>query len=257
MVVAFLSWDTERERYRIALRECRVHRGILANNLSLPTSLHSKIIQWGHSYRLVCHLGVRRSAILVATHGQVYQASGFSGFWHQVYQVFSCLIGLSPEQQFQLVVGLLHPLLIPSRPWSHLGTVFITGLPESKGNTILLMVVDRFSKVTHFIPLPKILSSKETAQVGIAMVDHVFWIYGLLVVVVFNMFVSQFWREFCHQIGASMRSSGSLDQWAVWASKPGFETCFPLPGFTTAILCAHNTLPGSDTSMSPFQCSVG
>jgi hypothetical protein len=32
-------------------------------------------------------------------------------------------------------------------------------------------VVDRFSKAAHFIPLPKLLSAKETAQL---MVEYVF-----------------------------------------------------------------------------------
>ncbi|KAI3376026.1 hypothetical protein L3Q82_016558, partial [Scortum barcoo] len=39
-------------------------------------------------------------------------------------------------------------------------------LPPSKGNTVVLTVVDRFSKMTHFIPLPKLPSAKETAQVS-------------------------------------------------------------------------------------------
>lgn len=39
----------------------------------------------------------------------------------------------------------------------------------------ILTVVDQFSKVAHFIPLPKLPSAKETAQL---MVQHVFLIHG-------------------------------------------------------------------------------
>ena len=42
---------------------------------------------------------------------------------------------------------------------------FVTGHPKSQGNTVILTIVDRFSKSAHFIPLPKLPSSKETAQI--------------------------------------------------------------------------------------------
>lgn len=101
-----------------------------------------------------------------------------------------------------LSVGLLQPLPIPSRLWSHLALDFVTGLPPSRGNTMILTVVDHFSKVAHLIPLPKLPSAKETAQ---TMVDHVFQIHGLPVDVVSDrgpQFVSRFWKEFCRQIWA-------------------------------------------------------
>ncbi len=72
--------------------------------------------------------------------------------------------------------GLLQPLSVPSRPWSHIALDFVTALPPSLGNTVVLTVVDRFSKAAHFIPLPKLPSAKETAT---TVVDHVFRIHGL------------------------------------------------------------------------------
>lgn len=42
--------------------------------------------------------------------------------------------------------GLLHPLPVPSRPWSHVALDFVTGLPPSNGITVILTIVDRFSK---------------------------------------------------------------------------------------------------------------
>uniref|UniRef100_A0A9J7ZDK9 Uncharacterized protein n=1 Tax=Cyprinus carpio carpio TaxID=630221 RepID=A0A9J7ZDK9_CYPCA len=79
----------------------------------------------------------------------------------------------------------------------------VSGLPESSGNTVVLTIVDRFSKAVHFIPLPKLPSARETAR---AVVDHVFRIHGLPEDVVSDrgpQFVSHFWREFCRQIGAT------------------------------------------------------
>lgn len=54
--------------------------------------------------------------------------------------------------------GLLRPLPIPSHPWSYISLDFITRKPPSEGNTVILTVIDSFSKSAHFIPLVKLLS---------------------------------------------------------------------------------------------------
>ncbi|KAM9317862.1 adhesion G-protein coupled receptor F1-like [Pholidichthys leucotaenia] len=72
--------------------------------------------------------------------------------------------------------GLLHPLPIPIRPWSHIAMGFVTGLPPSLGHTVILTVVDRFSKAAHFIPLPKLPPAKETADL---LVLHLVRLYGI------------------------------------------------------------------------------
>ncbi len=80
-------------------------------------------------------------------------------------------------------VGKLRLLPIPSRPWSHIAMDFVTGLPPSNGNTMVLTMVDRFSMAVHFIPLPKLPSARETV---VTVFDHVFRIHGLPVYVVSN-----------------------------------------------------------------------
>lgn len=47
---------------------------------------------------------------------------------------------------------------------------FVTGLPPFKGNTVVLTIVGRFYKMTHFVPIPK-LPSKEMANL---MAQHIF-----------------------------------------------------------------------------------
>jgi len=51
--------------------------------------------------------------------------------------------------------GLLHPLELACKPWTHISTNFITDLPESEGATMILVVVDRFTKMAHCIPRKK------------------------------------------------------------------------------------------------------
>ncbi len=64
----------------------------------------------------------------------------------------------------QLPAGLMQPLPTPQRPWSHIAIDFITDLPNSQGNTTILTIVDRFSKACRLIPLPKLPSALETAE---------------------------------------------------------------------------------------------
>lgn len=94
-------------------------------------------------------------------------------------------------------MGLLLPLPIPIRPWAEISLDFVTGLLVSEGNTTVLLVVDRFPMMTHFIPLLKLLSAKETAEV---MMTHVFYIHGFPEDIVSDwgpQFISRFWKEFC------------------------------------------------------------
>ncbi len=114
---------------------------------------------------------------------QGYLAAISQRFWWPTRErdvrrfVASCQVCAQTKSSNSPPAGLLRPLPIPSRPWSHIALDFVTGLPLSAGNTVILTVVDRFSKAAHFIPLPKLPSARETAQV---MVDHVFRIHGLL-----------------------------------------------------------------------------
>jgi hypothetical protein len=48
--------------------------------------------------------------------------------------------------------GLLQPLEIPYRPWNSISMDFITALPKSDGFTQIWVIVDRLTKMAHFIP---------------------------------------------------------------------------------------------------------
>ncbi len=204
IVGSMVTWEIE-SRVRTALQGVMPPPGCPPCRLFVPEILRSDVIRWGHCSKVACHPGVSRTMFLIKQR-----------FWWQSMArdirlfVLACSVCATSKTSNRPPAGLLQPLSVPSRPWSHISLDFVTGLPPSQGNTAVLTVVDRFSKATHFIPLPKLPSARETA---VAVIDHVFRIHGLPTDVVSDrgpQFISKFWREFCRLLGASVSLSSGF-----------------------------------------------
>ena len=50
-----------------------------------------------------------------------------------------------------MLAGKLRPNEVLERPWQHISVDFITKLPVSKDHDSILVVCDRFSKISHFV----------------------------------------------------------------------------------------------------------
>uniref|UniRef100_A0AAQ4Q6V0 Gypsy retrotransposon integrase-like protein 1 n=1 Tax=Gasterosteus aculeatus aculeatus TaxID=481459 RepID=A0AAQ4Q6V0_GASAC len=183
--------------------------------------------------------------------------------------VEACSLCARNKNSSRTRAGLLQPLPIPSRPWAEISVDFVTGLPTSNGNTAILTVVDRFSKMVHYIALPKLPSAKETAVV---MMDSVFRIHGFPRDIVSDrgpQFVSRFWKEFCKLIGATASLTSGyhpeangqterLNQQLETGLRCLVAQCpAAWSKHLTWVEFAHNSLPTSATGMSPFQCVFG
>ena len=56
------------------------------------------------------------------------------------------------KNRTQLPAGKLMPNSIPEKAWTHISADFITKLPLAQEYDSILVVVDRFTKMVHFIP---------------------------------------------------------------------------------------------------------
>jgi len=65
---------------------------------------------------------------------------------------------------------------IPEKAWLHISADFITKLPLAQGYDAILVVVDRFMKMAHFIPTTEKTSAKGLAQL---FRDNIWKLHGL------------------------------------------------------------------------------
>lgn len=258
-----LTWEMESE-VRQALDGVEVPEDCPVGRLFVPPHLRGRVVQWAHTSKLACHPGVSRTISFLTQR-----------FWWPTMRrevsefIAACPVCSQNKPSRAVPAGLLQPLPVPKRPWSHISLDFVTGLPVSEGNSVVLTVIDRFSKMAHYIPLPKLPSARETAEV---VLSNVFRLHGLPQDVVSDrgpQFTSRFWKEFCSLIGATVslssgyhpQSNGQTERY-----NQEMETglrCLASQHPTSWskqllwIEYAHNSLPVSATGLSPFQCVYG
>ena len=125
---------------KVAFGKFYRHDGFLfqENKLCVPMcSLHELLVREAHGGGLMGHFGVAKTLGILHEHF----------FWPHMKRDFRNFAKskLKPH-------GLYTPLPIPSEPWTDISMDFVLGLPRTKrGRDSVFVVVDRFSKMAHFI----------------------------------------------------------------------------------------------------------
>ena len=102
--------------------------------------------------------------------------------------------------------GLLQPLEVPYALWSSISIDFIVSLPSVHGYNQIWIVVDRFSKIVHFITL-KSTSARELVD---SFIKEIWWLHGLLLDIVSDRdtrFTSNFWAAVMKKLDMKLNMS--------------------------------------------------
>jgi hypothetical protein len=109
--------------------------------------------------------------------------------------VNNCTVCLQAKPDRVSYPGLLSPLPVPAHSWQVVSMDFIDGLPTSGSANCLMVVVDKFSKYAHFVPLHHPYTATKVAQV---FLDNVYKLHGMPTHIISDrdpVFTSTFWRE--------------------------------------------------------------
>ncbi|CAI7755738.1 unnamed protein product [Closterium sp. NIES-53] len=124
--------------------------------------------------------------------------------------VTSCDTCQRMKSSKQKKTGLLQPLPVPEQPWQVVSLDFIIGLPStSRGHDSILVVIDKFSKMGHFIPTNATATAEATACL---FFDHIITIHGIPATLISDRdpkFTSKFWKELMELLGTKLAMSSA------------------------------------------------
>jgi hypothetical protein len=172
--------------------------------LGSNTALHNQVISSLHDSAMGGHSG------FPVTYRRVKQLFAWPAMKSAVHDyVRSCTVCAQSKPDRVRYPGLLQPLLVPSHAWQVVSLDFIEGLPRSGKFNCILVVVDKFSKFSHFMALSHPFTASKVAQV---FLDSVYRLHGLSEAIISDrdrIFTSTFWQGLFKLTGTSLRMSTS------------------------------------------------
>lgn len=227
-------------------------------------NLRLRVLQYKHDHILSGHFGQNKTLELVR---REYT-------WPDIRTTVkefckSCVTCMRSKPQRHRPYGNLKQLPIPERPWNSISMDFIEKLPKSSGYDTILVIVDRLTKQSLFIPTHDTITSAELARL---FVIHVFSKHGVPEHVTSDRgseFVSHFFRSLGQALdmrlhftsgyhpegdGQTERTNQTLEQYLrIYCNyqQDNWAELLPLAEF------AYNNAPSATTGVSPFFANKG
>lgn len=167
-------------------------------------ALQSQLISAMHSSTLGGHSGIP------VTYSKLKQYFFWPAMKSSIQQyIQACGICQQAKPDRARYPGLLQPLPVLDSAWQMVSLDFVEGLPRSGSYNSILVVVDKFSKFAHFIPLRHPFTALSVAK---AYMDNVYKLHGLPLSLVSDrdrVFTSKLWQELFSLAGVQLRMSSS------------------------------------------------
>ena len=185
----------------------RKAKGLLwrAYQVVVPESLQQRVLT---RYHEACHLGETK------TEGQIRRRFVWKGMQKQVRKaVRECPVCQVCKAKRTRKRGLLRPLSMPRQKWTSLGIDFLCGIPICGNYNMIMVVVDRLTKMAHFIPCTTALTAQDCARL---LKTHVFKHHGIPGELVSDRdprFTSHFWEGLLEVLNiGSLKSTANHPQ---------------------------------------------
>ena len=162
--------------------------------------------------------------------------------------IANCDVCRRVKAEHQRPAGTLRPLAIPEWKWDKVGMDFITSFPRTKkGNNAIFVVVDRLSKVAHFLPVRESITASQLADLYISRIVS---LHGVPLEINSDrgsLFTSHFWESFQIAMGTHLSFStlSILSRVVRWKGSIKFsKTCLELA-------LSHSVWIGRNAYLSP------
>jgi len=171
------------------------------NLLWVPRNLVQQITESEHDTKVAGHMGQDKTIELIRR----------NFWWPKMNERIIDFVRSCPECQQNKAnrhqpYGLSSPLELPYAPWQSIAMDFITELPLSEGCDQLWVIIDRFTKMVHFL----LLRNKTAADLAVIFGREIWKHHGLPADIVSDRdsrFTSEVWKEFLQTSGIRPRMS--------------------------------------------------
>jgi hypothetical protein len=264
---AYEFWENPLMRDRSPWMKYLIQEGLLftGNQLCIPKcSMRDNLLNEKHSGELVGHFG----------HDKTYAQLSSSYYWPGMRFFVKNFVDKCRIFQYakgrKKNTGLYQPLPISNRPWDAISMDFFGGLQiTQRGNDSIFVVVDRFSKMTHFIPCHKTSDATHIAKLFFKEIVRLHGFPRSIVSYRDTKFVGHFWRTLWKKLGKYLsfilahhpkkggyievvnKSLGNLLRSLVTEHHSQWDQVLPQEEF------AYNDSPNISTGKSPFHIMYG